>query len=380
MQTQDFRRMNTMRNLFICKTPYQLIVITQLVLTQYGNDMNDLLICDTIANVESLSISIREANIFNSVEIHRSMSVQNRVSKRKYYLIAGKQLLHIKKDVFGFQTKYDRLFICNLSFEETLIYRELKYTNRNLKKYMFEDGFATYTEMYGRFVGALVFNKSVLHNIKALCKRFKYGVFNKVDGLYVFSPDLLDWHPAFAVFAIPKIDPEDRLARITFNKIFGLQKLEDRYEEKYVFFEESYYADGNDVGDVELVNRIAEVTGKNNLFVKIHPRNPKNRFHDLGYKTNVNTFVPWEIIALNIDLKEKVLITIASGSALTSLVNTSVSPKAIFMLMNSREFRNKKLTPSADTLNRVASCYPENIIMPEDMESFLRLIAEKYEQ
>lgn len=363
-----------MRNLFICKTPYQLIVITQLVLTQYGNDINDLLICDTIAHVEDLSASIREANIFNSVEIHRSMSVQNRVSKRKYYLIAGKQILNIKRAVFGFQARYDRLFICNLSFEETLIYRELKHANRHLKKYMFEDGFATYTEMYGRFFDALYVKKSFLHNIRALQKRLKYGAFAKVDGLFVFSPELLDWHPAFDVLTIPKIDPEDTSARAAFNKIFGIHKFEDSYEEKYVFFEEAYYADGNDVGDVELVNRIAGVTGKNNLIVKIHPRNPENRFRALGYKTNVNTFVPWEIIALNIDLKEKVLITIASGSALTSLVNTSVSPKAVFMLMNSREFKDKKLTPSVDTLNRVAAHYPEMIILPEDVEPFLRVL------
>ena len=366
-----------MRNLFICKTPYQLIVITQLALTQYRNDSNDILLCDTIANVESLSINIQESKIFNSVEIHRSLSILNRVSKRKYYVIAGKQILNRKRDIFGFQSKYDRLFFCNLSFEETLIYRELSHENSNLKILMFEDGFATYTEMYGRFINALSFNKSCLHNIKTLYKRFKYEAFIKVDGLYVFSPDLLDWHPPFAVLSIPKINPEDTESRTIFNKIFGLHKLEDSYKEKFIFFEESYYADGNDVGDVALVNRIAEITGKNDLIIKIHPRNPENRFHKMGYKTNVNTFVPWEIIALNIDIKEKVLVTIASGSALTSLVNTSVSPKAVFMLMNSREFKDKKLTPSVDTLNRVASHYPENITLPEDVEMFLRMITEK---
>ena len=363
-----------MKNLFVCKTPYQLIVITQLVLAQYKDDINDILLCDTIANVESLAHNIRETTVFNSIKVHPSMSILNRVSKSQYYIIAFKQLLNKRNHMFEFQVQYDRFFICNLSFEETLLYRELKYGNPNMKVYMFEDGFATYTEMYGQFFDVLCVKKSFLHNIKILQKRLKYGVFTKVDGLFVFSPNLLDWHPTFAVLTIPKINPEDRNSRLTFNKIFGLQQLEDSYEEKFVFFEESYYSDGNDVGDVELVNRIAEVTGKNDLIVKIHPRNPENRFLKMGYKTNTNTFVPWEIIALNIDIKEKVLITIASGSALTSLVNTSVSPKAVFMLMNSRGFKNKKLTPSVDTLKRVASHHPEKIILPDDVESFLRVL------
>ena len=41
--------------------------------------------------------------------------------------------------------------------------------------------------------------------------------------------------------------------------------------------------DGYNVNDVEIVEKIASIVGKEKLFVKTHPRNPENRFEKLGY-------------------------------------------------------------------------------------------------
>ena len=114
---------------------------------------------------------------------------------------------------------------------------------------------------------------------------------------------------------------------------------------------------------------------KNNIFVKIHPRNRVNRFRELGYKTNIDTSVPWEIIAMNIDISNKVLITIASGSALTSLVNMSTKPKRIIMLMNCDGIEKEKLTPSLPILEKVAEINSGVVFLPQnidELEKYLR--------
>lgn len=58
---------------------------------------------------------------------------------------------------------------------------------------------------------------------------------------------------------------------------------------------------GAGVNDVELIEALADKVGKQNMMVKIHPRNPVNRFEKLGYKTNHNTAIPWEVIVMNTD-------------------------------------------------------------------------------
>ena len=121
------------------------------------------------------------------------------------------------------------------------------------------------------------------------------------------------------------------------------------------------------VEDEEILDKISNIVGKDNLFVKIHPRNPINRFKRKGYKTNENTTVPWEIVALNMDIENKVLLTIASGSALTSLVNVSTKPKMIIMLMDCKEIDKKSLTPSVDMLRKVAENYKDVVVLPNSL-------------
>lgn len=138
--------------------------------------------------------------------------------------------------------------------------------------------------------------------------------------MYAFSPEIMTYYPPFVVEKLPPIDYADKELVMLYNKIFNFNMNVDSYRQKVIFFEESYYADGYKVDDVEIVNQIASIVGKENTFVKIHPRNPENRFEKLGYYTNKNTSIPWEVIAMNLDLSDKILITIASVSVIMPCV------------------------------------------------------------
>lgn len=125
------------------------------------------------------------------------------------------------------------------------------------------------------------------------------------------------WQPDAPVLQIPPIDRDDLSFKQAINTIFTYENMEDVYDKKYIFMEESFFAEGQETNDVEIVENIAKLVGKDNIMVKIHPRNPVNRFKKLGYKTNVNTAIPWEVILLNQDMRNKVLLSVSS----TSIIN-----------------------------------------------------------
>lgn len=356
-----------MDNLFLCKTPYQIIVSIQLVLTEFNTDNNDIFVGDTITNSERIVDNLSKIETFRTVRIFSSKSVYSKYTRVDCLKIALKDKMGFKNDTIQIDNVYDRLFICNLSLEESILYRCATCKNKSLKVYLFEDGFATYTKMYGRFFDDLKYGRTTKNAIKTFYKRINYEVFVKLSGIYLFTPELIDWKPYSTVRPIRKIDPNNEEMVKVFNKAFGVEILFDSYSEKCIFFEESYFADGICVNDEEILDSISSIIGKNNIFVKIHPRNPINRFEIKGYKTNENTTVPWEIVALNIDIKDKVLLTIASGSALTSLVNVSTKPKKIIMLMDCKEIDKQSLTPSVDMLRKVAENNKDVVILPNSL-------------
>ena len=161
------------------------------------------------------------------------------------------------------------------------------------------------------------------------------------------------WKPVFEILPIKKVQKDDKEYINMLNVIFGYNSMNDIYDKKIVFFEESYYADGNDIGDVEIVNYIASVVGKENIFIKIHPRNPINRFAELGYKTNRNTVIPWEITAMNEDFSDKTLITIASGSSITSYFMSSNEAGKSILLYDMEGIDKSKLTPTIDVFDAI---------------------------
>lgn len=348
-----------MRILFLCKTPYQIMVAVRIKNTIYKNDICDVIVFDTIANGLKLSRNIDESHAFNKC----------------YYLENTRQNINFLKKVIlrltyrpkiALADKYDEVFLANVYDwrENALIKRLRKQTSPEVKVNMYEDGYATYSDFYGDFLASLD-SKNFLK--RYYNKRF-YSEYFQLKDLFVFTPKLVCWGQGYKIHEIEKIADSDIVYKNEINAIFGYDSMTDCYSQKYIFFEESYYADGVDVADVDLVEKIATVVGKDNLFVKIHPRNRVNRFKELGYVTNDCTAIPWEVIAMNIDIKDKTLLTIASGSALTSLINLKSRPQKIIMFMNCDEFDEDKLTKTLPVLRRIAEDNSDIVLLPRHVD------------
>ncbi len=356
-----------MNGIFLCKTPYQILAATRLAMTQYKEDAADIAVFDTISNYQTLLEPLRASGVYRHVYEYHSRDLDLLTGSARRF-----RPLFYRPDCF-WEKPYD--FVCfanSLEWVENAIIRAMRRDNPRLSLYWYEDGFSCYSPNCGQSIAQLKSN-----GLRGLYHRRIYSQYLHLDGMYVFSPELLEWQPECPVFPIEKIGPEDKAYWQAVNGIFGYDHLQDRYEQPCIFFEESYYADGVDVGDVDLVTRLAEEIGKDNLLVKIHPRNPVNRFAQLGFHTNRDTVVPWELIAINIDLEDKLLLTIASGSALTALVNLRTQPRAILMLMDCQEVDETQLTPTLPMLRHLAQKFPELIFLPKDLEQAIQFLRQR---
>lgn len=349
----------------ICNTPYQIFVSTWLKMTILKNDKVDIIISNHMNNSDKMKENIEKAEIFENVFHVNAKELDSKDYKQNLKSVIS-PFGQLDK-YFSVSKKYDVLFSSNIDYLTRLLFHAIKNdkidkrANRKLEYYIYEDGIATYSCHYEK---AYAFTKK---NRRLFFWYKQRKIYYDCKGIYLFDKDAIMWHPNTVVLEIPKIDVNNIDFKNTVNLIFDYQNACDVYNKKYIFIEESFFADGYEVNDVEVVQQIARTVGKENIMVKIHPRNPVNRFKDLGYKTNENTHIPWEVIVLNQDMSDKTLLTFASTAVLNPFrlfgQNTKVyslykcfekAPNFLEgALWEATEYAYKKYYPTIEILNSI---------------------------
>ncbi len=303
--------------LIICNTPYQIFVAAWFKFSILKDVAVDIVISDQMNDSENLANNLKDISFFQNVYYVKSKALNCKTAIQKLQTVISP--LRLLKKYIIINKKYDAVYASNLDAFAKLIFHSIKncrlqkYSNRNLDFYIFEDGISTYSKQFEKQYINLKNNKQFLF------VRNKNKIHSNLKGVCVFDKDAIMWEPNAPIIEIPKIDIDNLNFKNTVNSIFDYKNMSDVYKEKYIFLEESFFAEGYEINDVEVIEAIADIVGKENIMVKIHPRNPVNRFQKLGYKTNINTTIPWEVIVLNQNLGEKILLTFASSAVLNPL-------------------------------------------------------------
>lgn len=307
---------NKKRILFICNTAYQLMTCVQLRNTVYQCDEADLLLSNQMVDADRLAHRAEACGLFRCVKYieNKKQTFANRLAETLYDFRAVRRLHNSLGD-------YDVVCLSNISVFSILFVRF--YQRAPFELNIFEDGFVTYSYAFAHMDRASVIAKTLLPN----------GLLGHVTHLYLFSPELLEWHlPNITPMAIPKFSKDDRRTLSALNSIFGVDSLTDRYDKPFLFLEESFFADHFPVDDVRLVEMLAAKVGRDNVMVKLHPRNPENRFSSRGIKTNTNFSIPWELIVLNSEFTNCTLVSISSSAILQPYLLLGAPIKAISLL------------------------------------------------
>lgn len=138
-----------------------------------------------------------------------------------------------------------------------------------------------------------------------------------VQNIYVYKPDLYTGGADFVnLVELPNYGTLGEDVYAIISDVFGTA---EPIEEKLIFFEGAFWGDGMLVDEMELFLDIANHIGKDNIIVKRHPRNTVDRFTPLGFKVMPNQTIPWEVMIKDIDLSNKVLVSVASFTCFSAM-------------------------------------------------------------
>ena len=138
-----------------------------------------------------------------------------------------------------------------------------------------------------------------------------------IGNIYTYKPELYTGGADFVTLVeLPNYSALDSQIHAIIADIFGTT---EPIQEKLIFFEGAFWGDGMLVDEMELFFAIADYIGKENIIVKRHPRNTVDRFTPLGFKVMANQTLPWEVMIKDIDLSNKLLVSVASFTCFSAM-------------------------------------------------------------
>lgn len=308
------------RLLFICETPYQLFNAIQIKKSLYPNEKADLVLTNT-TNVAKYRKNVEKKGVFINIyqsefcEAKDYASLCNALSNGRYVKNPS-----CYQHIIEFHNRYTDYFMPVLqSPYQALVYYSLISQGMMPRVHIFEEGSLNYTEQAGKAIERDGIDHTLIPKKKRLASNIVEILVRKPEQ-YVAIRD-------FPISEIPNISSVDMKALLY--SIFG-KPMAPR--EQFIFFAEPFIEKGLTSDDVNILDRIAEIVGKKNITVKLHPRCIKERYiyKRHGYTIFEDDSV-WEVLALDSQINSKVLISVSSNSLNTPWVITGQSPFVIYL-------------------------------------------------
>lgn len=309
-----------MKRLIMCNTYYQLILALQMKLSLFKDDYVDVWMSDNSNNAKLVLDRLNDLNIFNYVQY-------NELKKFTYGQTPKQNVIDIFTFNFGKVTDiavdlYDEIIFYNLDLVLYSISDYYDKINHAVKWSRFEEGVLSYDTDFQ--MGLRI---KVTRNIRKYIKRSDVAL--KVERYYCMFPELKATHKEWEFIKIPEIGANIIRLKEILNYIFNYQPEENK--QKYIFFASSSDIDGHPFGETELILKIAEKVGNDNLLVKIHPRDGRKIYEEHGIRVLKNSYIPWEVMQLNQSMDDCVLLTVNSGAfiSITAMLNQRI--KGVFL-------------------------------------------------
>lgn len=308
--------------LFFCNTYYQLITAVQIKLTLKLNDRATVIITDHSANADIIADRLRETNVFEYVYY-----MKTKVSPEDVTL--SFRLKAIRDGIFGRLPEgmnkkdyFDEIIGFNMDLATHYVYASLLKRNKNIVCNRMEEGLLSY-QTPSASNGVL----STIYKLrKFLCKR---NLRENIAGFYCFNPEV--YYGKLSPIAVPKIGKENTVLKSVLESLFLIDKKIEPYKQKYIFLSCIYDIEGNTpIGELDLAKQIADVVGKENILIKVHPRDDISKYETAGLTVDKNSSVPWEVVCIEQDFSQHVFITTLSGSILNVSAMLSSAPTSFY--------------------------------------------------
>lgn len=332
---------------FICARPYQIITAIHLVIC--NNIDADLFIVDSVHNAEEIGNKISRYRIFTNVKIVHQKDFVGvfKSTKLQYVYNAVTLLFHIDSLVSRYIDSdriYNTIYISSRTpFSRTfLMYFQKHYSNTLCV--FFEDGLGSY---YNR--GTI--HEKLMDRIVGKCVIGRAYQGTDVKSILLYSPQLfrtavVNYSSDIECHEIPKWPTDSKWVGML-NDIFGFSE-EDRIKESVIILD--CIAPNRERKSVDkFYTKIAELVGTNNLIIKQHPFNERLPDENLKYYSKFD--IPFELICLNVDMSNKLLITISSTSVSTPVLLFGKEPYVLTLSETDLNFDSKSKVNFQDIAN-----------------------------
>lgn len=309
----------------ICNTYYQLIFALQLRKTVYPDDFFVLLLSNHSNDSEKIYKELKSIKCFDKICYVESKDIDY---TRSFNTFAGMRYVAKKLENLSIDIA-DELLIYNISKFSALVFSFLYKQNPKLVINRFEEGVLSYNTVLYKQIPLTPFFRinQVLFHFRIFFQR--YDLLSKLNSFYCFFPTI--YQGKLSTKQVPLINNDEETQKLI-TTIFNIKQCKQRYYEKYIFFTSVYDFEGGEaVGELELVRKIADVVGKDNLLVKMHPRDTRTVYVDEGFHIDTNSSVPFEALLFAYDFSDMVLLTATSGAVLSASLMLENPPETYYM-------------------------------------------------
>lgn len=308
--------------LFFCNTYYQLIVAIQMKLTIKKEEQVTVVLTDESRNAETICERLRQTQLFHKVFFLQTKNAKTKVNA-KFKLQAIKNgLCGCLPEGMDPKAKYDELIGFNLDLPTHYLFAALVKNNPGIICNAMEEGLLSYgVEDPGS--GLL----SMLYKVR---KCFgKKNLREEAKGFYCFNPAV--YKGSKTALPVPKISRENARLGEVLETLFLQDAPVDPYKQRYIYLPCIYDIEGGEpIGELELAKKIAGEVGKENLLVKVHPRDDAKKYENAGLTVDKNSAVPWEVLCIHEDFSQHVFITTLSGSILNVSAFLANAPRSYY--------------------------------------------------
>lgn len=344
--------------LFSCNTYMQLLTAIRIRCTMFEDAKADILLSDHSVNAQDVGERLRGTGIFDRIRVVQSK-----------FIIYSQSKLEDVKDVLAltFETggRYERLLWDDCLYDMVLYYNQndlcalyayekSRRMKSQVKACCFEEGILSYSVMSKPNPGGRM--KAIMWLRRLLRKQ---NMLEETAEYFCYYPDLF---PNGRVIPVPRLKCDDMAFLSMINTVFAYHPDHETYPQRYIFFASSSDIDGTPVGETELVLQIAELVGRENLLVKMHPRDDRDVYEKQGITVSRNSAIPWEVIQLNQDFSNHVFLTVSSGSVVnaSAMLGDKVPTFFLYPLVKGRNtsidsYCENTIQPTLDKLKQIGA-------------------------
>ena len=299
-------------NLILCCTMYQLMNAINLMVNHLKREETDLLL-NHGSNFDRITPVLEELKIFRHIYhmpryLEREREFRDKLSPREKSEIGKKPERFMKWPVFDLA--YEHLYTPIDDVYGKMLYYYLLNGSSHVNIHYYEDGLFSYVQKYSERMR----NDGIPHSYYG-----KKAYAGNIVEQWLYEPKLFcgERFPC-PLYAHEKLSEDNKAAALLKDLFMRAYHMETHSEEPFIFFVEAFIDKFVTVDDVPTLERIAETVGKENICVKLHPREPLDRFSRYGYKVKEIPEIPWEAQLLCDDYSNMAVVSFSSTANLTA--------------------------------------------------------------